>query len=93
MKNFAKKIFLLLKVNKSVDDFVWLYNHTKSKKKKKNFYEKAMREYSLSAPESKNKEEARDNMLLFIRKTSNLIGLSSLEVAAGYWGRKTESFL
>lgn len=92
MKNFAKKIFLLFKSNKSLDDFVWLYNHTKSKKMKKGFYEKAIKEYSLSAPECKDKEEAKENMLLFIRKAVNLVRLSSKEVAAGYWGRKVEAF-
>jgi hypothetical protein len=88
-----KKIYLFLKRNKSLDDLVWLYNHTGSKKMKKIFYEKAIKEYSLSAPECKDKEEAKENMLLFIRKAVNLVRLSSKEVAAGYWGRKTESFL
>ncbi len=92
MKKNFKKICLLLKRNKSLDDFVWLYNHTKSEKIKKNLYEKAIRDISLKATTCSSKEDAKENMLIFIKLSKNLTELSSFEVIAGYWGRKIASF-
>ncbi|MEN9338324.1 MAG: hypothetical protein RI945_49 [Candidatus Parcubacteria bacterium] len=86
MRNLLRKIYLLFKVNKSLDDFVWLYNHTKLKSFKKYFYKKAFSKYGEEAKGSCSKEVARENKLLFIRKIKSIVELSHNQIAADWWG-------